>query len=386
MSGLWRGITGLGGVGHLYSGVSGLALGTGLFRYGVAAGDTIYIPGAVGEPGSFDVTISGAGTIATASTDLDNLGAGFTWGIEAAVSDARISVASTASGQPNTMAVLTSGDIPIGDSAAFTITVSNGVISLGFPFIATGTVAIPYRAEALALFARMTTQPDATRKQAYDTLFDEIEAAGMLTNLDFLYIIPAHEEATAQLNIMADQYNLTAYNTPTFVADGYYQGNGTSSYLDTGFNPTTAVSPNFTQNVGLIGVWCTTNSVSTTKFEMGQIASTQIGINCGYNTTNMAAGINGGLGQFANGSTSVGHLACSRTASAGQNGHRNGAYVAYNVNVSSAPGNSNFCLLRRNTAYSDRKLLVAYAGKLGSGNMALFDTALRNFLTTVGAI
>jgi len=136
-SGLWNGVAGL------YSGVSGLALGTGLAIDSIAAGSTITIPGAVGEPGQFDVTISGAGVITTASTDLPNLGSGFTWGIEAGTSDARISVASTGPGQGSTMDVETSSDIPIGDSAAFTITVTNGLLTLGFPFIAVGAAAAP---------------------------------------------------------------------------------------------------------------------------------------------------------------------------------------------------------------------------------------------------
>lgn len=384
MSGLWRGISGLGGVGHLYSGVSGLALGTGLFRYGVEAGSTITIPGAVGEPGTFDDLTGLAGIIATASTDLPNLGSGFQWGIEAG-SDARIGVVSTATGQGNTMGITTSAAIYSGDSATFTVTVSNGLLTLGFPFVVTGTVAIPYRADSLALFARMTTQPDATRKEAYDTFYAEAEASGVLAYLDFLYIFAAHDEQAACLNLIADQYNATPVNSPTFVADGYYQGNGTSSYLDTGFNPTTAVSPKFAQNTALIGVWSGTNSVSTTAYDMGQVGSTQIGLNCGYNSTNIAGGCNANPSQFANTGSSIGHFLCYRTDGGGQMARRNGTYITWMSAASSAPGNSNFSIMRRNTTYSSRKMLAAYAGRDG-GNQALFDTALRNFLTTVGAI
>lgn len=117
--------------------------GMGFMGSGGSLGESGYlitIPGAVGEPGDFNVTIGTSGTIATASTDLPDLGSGFTWGI-AIGGDARISVNSTASGQPNSMAILSNAPILTGDTAEFTVTVTNGVLMLGFPFIATGTVA-----------------------------------------------------------------------------------------------------------------------------------------------------------------------------------------------------------------------------------------------------
>ena len=91
----------------------------------VVAGYLISIPGAVGEPGNFDETTGAAGTIATATTDLPDLGSGFQWGIFAG-SDARIGVVSTATGQGNTMGITTSSAIYSGDSADFTVTVTNG--------------------------------------------------------------------------------------------------------------------------------------------------------------------------------------------------------------------------------------------------------------------
>jgi len=111
-----------------------------------SVGYTITIPGAVitgGGPGVFDETTGTSGTITTATTDLPDLGSGFQWGIYAG-SDARIGVVSTATGQGNTMGITASSAIYDGDSAAFTVTVSNGVLMLGFPFIANGTVATFY--------------------------------------------------------------------------------------------------------------------------------------------------------------------------------------------------------------------------------------------------
>lgn len=106
----------------------------------VVAGYLILIPGAIGEPGEFDETTGVAGVIATATTDLPDLGDGFQWSIYAG-SDARIGVVSTAAGQGNTMGITTSSAIYNGNTANFTVTVTNGVLTLGFPFTVTGTVS-----------------------------------------------------------------------------------------------------------------------------------------------------------------------------------------------------------------------------------------------------
>jgi hypothetical protein len=128
---------------ELRSGMFGMGfMGSG-GTLGGGDGYLITIPGAVitgGGPGVFNETTGTSGTIATATTDLPDLGSGFQWGIFAG-SDARIGVVSTATGQGNTMGITTSAAIYNGNTAAFTVTVTNGVKTLGFPFVVTGTVS-----------------------------------------------------------------------------------------------------------------------------------------------------------------------------------------------------------------------------------------------------
>lgn len=97
------------------------------------SGYTITIPGAVitgGGPGVFNETTGASGVIATATTDLPG---SLTWSILGG-GDARISI------NPSTGAVSTSSAIYTGDTAVFTVQVTNGTLTIGFPFIATGTV------------------------------------------------------------------------------------------------------------------------------------------------------------------------------------------------------------------------------------------------------
>ena len=123
-----------------------MRLGLGLgFGRNSGSGYWILLGGSYG--GSFNETTGTAGVIGTATT---NLGGSLTWSIVAG-GDARISINSS------TGAVSTSTAIYSGDSAAFTVQVTNGTLTVGFAFTATGTVAEP----SLLLLDNLTATPTA---------------------------------------------------------------------------------------------------------------------------------------------------------------------------------------------------------------------------------
>jgi hypothetical protein len=130
-----------------------------------------------------------------------------------------------------------------------------------------------YSAEATALFARMTTPPSSGRKTTIDTLIVALKAAGVWTKMDGLIVSAAADSQAARLNWVQNLYNDTAINSPTFTADRGYTGDGATSYLDSGFDPTTAPSPKLTQNSAHIGVWCGTDINSNTQYDFGNINS-----------------------------------------------------------------------------------------------------------------
>lgn len=106
-----------------------LGLGTGFGRAG-GSGFYILLGGAYG--GAFNETTGTTGVIGTATT---NLGGSLTWSIEAG-GDVDISINSSSGVVSSARAIYT------GDSADFTVSVTNGTISIGFPFTATGTVGL----------------------------------------------------------------------------------------------------------------------------------------------------------------------------------------------------------------------------------------------------
>ena len=63
---------------------------------------------------------------------------------------------------------------------------------------------------ATALFARMTVQPDNTRKALINSTIVGLKASGIWAKADALYVTAAHDAQSARLNWVQDLYNLTA--------------------------------------------------------------------------------------------------------------------------------------------------------------------------------
>ena len=77
---------------------------------------------------------------------------------------------------------------------------------------------------------------------------------GVWAKLDALYILAQQTQADAKLNLIGTSYTLPT-TTATFTT---YQGYKTfpAGGIDTGFNASTALSPQFTQNNASLTVWC----------------------------------------------------------------------------------------------------------------------------------
>jgi hypothetical protein len=112
---------------------------------------------------------------------------------------------------------------------------------------------VKYEAEALALFSRMTIQPDKNRKKIINKLIKDLIDEGIWSELDALWVIAAHDEQSAKLNWIKDSHNLTSVNSTVFVADYGIRGNGVNSWLNTNYNPSTH-GVKYQQNSALFGV------------------------------------------------------------------------------------------------------------------------------------
>ncbi len=269
---------------------------------------------------------------------------------------------------------------------------------LGLPSAAVyrGRAHAPGGAQAAALIARMSPAASAPRSGQIFTLVAALVAAGVWQKLDALYLLAAHSAQAARLNWIADQYNLTAVNSPTFTADRGYQGNGTSSYLDTGFVPAVA-GGRFAQNSAAMGLWSRTDSLGLYG-DMGQNTAHAAIIACRYTSPSdntfraIANTVSGGGGLSDSVCTnSLGFFAWSRTGAAVGQKYINGAPSATIVSASTGLGNLPVFVGAINSSGAPVQLsprhyaAVFIGGGLTPGENAALYSALLAYLTAVGA-
>lgn len=261
----------------------------------------------------------------------------------------------------------------------------------------TAAEGISYRfvnSEAAALVARMTTPPVGSRKMLIDTLVGSLKTTGIWAKLDALYIMAAADSQAAKLNWISSSFNLTAVSAPTFTVDRGFAGNGTSSYLDTGFDATTAPSAKFILNSAHLGVYIETVRAGVAAVQMGASANSgaqEDAIYGYYSDGNFYPRINSIGGGVAN-SGSKGRLIASRTASTGVVAYQNGVSLGTVVTASGALSANNIYLGAENFGagsqgnYSSDLLGVAsIGGGLSPTEVASFDAALLGYLQAVGA-
>ena len=94
------------------------------------------------------------------------------------------------------------------------------------------------------------TLPSAAVQAKQNTLLASLKASGVWAKLDVFYVFAVDNNASAFATLNWKNPNAnqsTLVSSPTFVSNGGFQGNGTSSYIDTNFNPTTQ-GIQYTQN------------------------------------------------------------------------------------------------------------------------------------------
>lgn len=247
-----------------------------------------------------------------------------------------------------------------------------------------------YTSEASALFARMSLQPSSTRKNEIDTLIGALVSAGVWAKLDALYVFAAHDAQAAVLNWKQDLYNCTPIDDPQFDTDLGFTGDGTSSYLDTGFNPDTATSPNFLQDNSSMGVWSGTE-VNATQYDCGSTSAAIVSRASSNALTRSSSPSSDTWALPAE--TSIGLTMFSRSDGDGYVAQRDTAAATSIVRASVALQSLPFYILARSNAgpvaanHSARRIQACFfGGSLTSGQRNSLYIALNTYMTAVGAV
>jgi hypothetical protein len=241
-----------------------------------------------------------------------------------------------------------------------------------------------YSAEATALFAQMSSQPNATRKGHIDTLITAMKTASIWTKFDFLYVMAAHDEQAGRLNWISPGTNtLTAVNSPTFTADQGFLGNGSNAHLTTGIamNGTTLHTQNDASWV--CGVYALGTAGASNWYFGGDGAGTTEGLNYsgagaqGYRVSTTSS--------LSVGTAATGRHIGIRIDSLNQKLWRDGAQVATGAVSSTARAAINYTILRTSTNYSDGRVwCLGVSSKLADADATALDNALAAYQTALG--
>ncbi len=254
-----------------------------------------------------------------------------------------------------------------------------------------------YDPAASALFARFTTPPTPLRARQVNDLFLALRnsaAGNLLLKFDALYIFAAADSQAATRNWVQNLYNATAVASPTFTADQGFAGNGTSSYLTSGFTPSSAPSPKYTQNSAHLSAWSRTDNDSSGVIIGGRTGGSVSQALVQPRASNL---FHGRLNQNASGAgiantNSSGHLLASRVDSANRKAYRNGVSLGALAEASDGVPNTPIFIGALNggagtaAAFDTRQMAAAsIGGTLSDAEALAFYNALQAYMTAVGA-
>ncbi len=237
-----------------------------------------------------------------------------------------------------------------------------------------------YDTDALALFARMSIQPDPARKTLINTLITALKASGAWASFDYFYMLAAHSAQAARLNWVAND-ELLPVNAPLFTPDRGFKGDGVGAYLELPFNQASLTKAQQNNASWLLGV---RSEGTSNRFLIGAASAIR------FSFSPSATGINVRNTQGASNDTvdcpRTGRFASTRSAANAHTVYRNGGTVLTSTTPSAAPASSTMFALRGGSLYSDAEL-THYSGGAGLTQQQHLaaDAALEAYLQSLAA-
>lgn len=250
----------------------------------------------------------------------------------------------------------------------------------------TGTSSGPtYSAEATALFARMSSQPDDTRKGLIDTFISGIVAASLWSKIDALYVFAAHDAQASLLNWKGATYDASVVGTPTFTADRGYAA-AAASYIDTNLVQNVG-GTQYSQNSAIFGCYVNVAGADGT-YLMGLVTNGATRV-----IPKTAAG--GGSYRLNTGTTStipdttvstrLGAWSMIRENSTTQAVRQNGSQIHSGAANSLALIAEDFVFLRASAADGSGRVASGIIGALTGAEEATYRGLELTYLTAIGA-
>ncbi len=248
-------------------------------------------------------------------------------------------------------------------------------------------IGFGYDPDAETAFSAFTTPPTTARKRLIGNLVSVLKGFGVWSKLDGLWLTAAADSQAAAINwVDPGTYDLTAVNSPTFTADRGYQGDGATSYLDTGM-VMNGLSKYTQDSAMAYGYNRIDHAGDNSAMLVG--ASTNALRCLPRGATDFFVGCINDLSAFATAiSDALGSSVINRSASNLSQLYRDGVSLTTNGNASEALGAQNIWLLRGAANYNgDSQISAAAIGaSLDAAEHLALHEAIEAYLTGVGAI
>jgi hypothetical protein len=247
-------------------------------------------------------------------------------------------------------------------------------------------VAPVYDPAASTLFAAMTTPPTTGRKTLINDLIVSLKASGVWASLDLLYITAAADSQAGRLNWKnPGSFTLSPSNSPAFVADRGFTGDGATSSLNTGWDASIN-GVNFTLNSASVWVWIQTN-VTGAPADVGRVAGPGVYIGTRSATNTMTARVCDSDNTTRTTTDCSGLNGANRISSATKRLWQRGVQVGADISVASTslPAGTNWACGGFNGSFSAKpESAMAWGSSLNTLEPA-FTSSLLTYMQAVGA-
>lgn len=259
--------------------------------------------------------------------------------------------------------------------------------SIGTPGVSSPNIVFTATCSQSTTFIARTSGLTVNRKYAYDGLICGLVSDGVWSLLDVLYIYATVDQTTALLNLPNAIYAGVNASALTFTVDRGYTGSGTNNqFIATGFNPNTAVSPQYTQNSAHLSVWNLTNATSDNHMIVSTNTDPTSGIYPKFSDNNTYARINDASPSGGFTATDArGHVLGNRSSSTARQGYRNAVSIGtYGSVASGTVPTFAFGVLGSTTdATTDQCAMASIGSNLNSTQVTAFYNRLRTYMTAV---
>jgi hypothetical protein len=232
------------------------------------------------------------------------------------------------------------------------------------------------------------TLPSESQQLLQNQLVVDLKDGGIWNKLDSLGIYATDGSSNFALIDWKRLSLLTAVNSPTFTTNQGFNGNGTSSYINSNYNPFTN-GINYTQNSASMGVYLLGNPNGDFCY-IGGLATAAIIALINPNRGTFPLGrMNDSTAPFPTTSiTTTGFISQNRPNSTTRNIYANGSLHQSQTIVSTGTPNANYYILAFNengpaVLKSTAKVSMHYCGSDLTPNQSDFSTAINTYINSL---